>query len=119
MWNWLPRVSAVVRRHEILRTTFMEDGGRPMQAVSPESGFLLAEEDLQGLPPIEGDHDLEPQELQEPRATHGEVLVVIHHEHATLTNTVRAYRWLAIRVRPAWPYHHACSSCGQQTKVLS
>src|SRR3712207_7855745 len=36
----------IVRRHEALRTTFMEVDGSPVQVVSPFGGFVLPVEDL-------------------------------------------------------------------------
>jgi len=42
--------TAVVRRHEILRTAFPEREGRPVQKIAPPAPFHLAEEDLGGLP---------------------------------------------------------------------
>jgi amino acid adenylation domain-containing protein len=43
----------VVRRHDVLRTTFREVNGVPAQVVAPFTGFALAVEDLSGLPPGE------------------------------------------------------------------
>ncbi len=39
----------VVRRHEVLRTTFAERGGAPVQTIAPFAGFVLPVEDLGGL----------------------------------------------------------------------
>ncbi|HEU4562015.1 MAG TPA: condensation domain-containing protein, partial [Longimicrobium sp.] len=39
----------IVRRHEVLRTTFMEVDGSPVQAVAPFGGFTLRVDDLSGL----------------------------------------------------------------------
>ena len=57
-----------------------------------EQGHIGAElpGDFQGLEPVEGDRDLVPLELQEPRGADGEVLVVIDHEHATLAHALAA-----------------------------
>ncbi|WP_375743996.1 non-ribosomal peptide synthase/polyketide synthase [Corallococcus interemptor] len=43
----------VVRRHEVLRTTFREDVSGPVQVVSPEPVLTLEHRDLQGSPPDE------------------------------------------------------------------
>jgi amino acid adenylation domain-containing protein len=43
-------LAEVVRRHEALRTTFAAAGGRPVQVISREAGFVLPVADLQGLP---------------------------------------------------------------------
>jgi amino acid adenylation domain-containing protein len=43
----------VVRRHDLLRTTFREVDGAPVQGVAPFTGFALPVEDLSGLPPAE------------------------------------------------------------------
>ena len=40
----------IVRRHEILRTTFASDDGRPSQVIAPSSTFELLKVDLQRLP---------------------------------------------------------------------
>ncbi|HST61450.1 MAG TPA: amino acid adenylation domain-containing protein, partial [Longimicrobium sp.] len=39
----------IIRRHEVLRTTFAEVDGSPVQVVAPFSGFSLPVEDLSGL----------------------------------------------------------------------
>ncbi|MBZ4376396.1 non-ribosomal peptide synthetase, partial [Corallococcus sp. AS-1-6] len=43
----------VVRRHEVLRTTFREDASGPVQVVSPEPVLTLEHRDLQDSPPDE------------------------------------------------------------------
>ncbi|HEX3557487.1 MAG TPA: amino acid adenylation domain-containing protein, partial [Thermoanaerobaculia bacterium] len=40
----------IVRRHQVLRTRFVENGGRPVQVVGPSSGVPLWEIDLRALP---------------------------------------------------------------------
>ncbi|HEX2079726.1 MAG TPA: amino acid adenylation domain-containing protein, partial [Longimicrobium sp.] len=42
-------LSEIVRRHEALRTTFMEADGAPVQVIAPFGGFSLPMEDLSGL----------------------------------------------------------------------
>ena len=44
--------------------------------------------DFQGLESVEGDFYLMPLIPQEPRATHGKVLVVVDDEHTTLARTL-------------------------------
>jgi amino acid adenylation domain-containing protein len=39
----------IVRRHEVLRTTFREDDGVPVQVITPFAGFVLPVEDLSAL----------------------------------------------------------------------
>ncbi|WP_420129160.1 amino acid adenylation domain-containing protein [Longimicrobium sp.] len=46
----------IVRRHEALRTVFVEVGGSPVQVIAPFSGFALPVEDVSGL----GDADRKP-----------------------------------------------------------
>ncbi|MEW5931246.1 MAG: amino acid adenylation domain-containing protein, partial [Gemmatimonadota bacterium] len=43
-------LDALVRRHETLRTTFSEEGGRPVQVVHPPRPVPLPTVDLRGLP---------------------------------------------------------------------
>ena len=43
-------LSEIVRRHEVLRTTFTLVGDQPMQVIHPPSELLLAVEDLRELP---------------------------------------------------------------------
>jgi amino acid adenylation domain-containing protein len=45
----------LVRRHEILRTTFPASGGEPVQVIAPAGEFKLAVEDLSSLPPREAE----------------------------------------------------------------
>lgn len=48
-------LNEVVRRHEILRTTFTTVNGRPIQVIAPEPRVPLRLEDLTTLPPSERD----------------------------------------------------------------
>jgi amino acid adenylation domain-containing protein len=48
-------LSAVVRRHESLRTTFAEADGRPVQVIHPPRPVVLPTEDLSALAPAERD----------------------------------------------------------------
>jgi amino acid adenylation domain-containing protein len=50
-------LSAMVRRHESLRTTFVAIGGTPQQVIAPELPFFAEIVDLSGLPP--GDREAE------------------------------------------------------------
>ncbi|HSK77860.1 MAG TPA: amino acid adenylation domain-containing protein, partial [Thermoanaerobaculia bacterium] len=43
-------LSEIVRRHEVLRTTFPAEAGRPGQRIGPASELALAVEDLSALP---------------------------------------------------------------------
>jgi len=43
-------LTEIVRRHEVLRTTFTLVGDQPMQVINPPSKLVLALEDLRGLP---------------------------------------------------------------------
>jgi amino acid adenylation domain-containing protein len=43
----------IVRRHDVLRTTFAEAQGEPVQVVAPFAGFRLPAHDLSHLPPAE------------------------------------------------------------------
>nr|QEO74665.1 condensation domain-containing protein [uncultured bacterium] len=43
-------LNEVVRRHEVLRTTFGSDGGQPLQFVVSEMSLALTANDLRGLP---------------------------------------------------------------------
>ncbi len=44
-------LSEIIRRHEVLRTTFPESGGDPEQAIGPPTPLHLPVVDLRGLPP--------------------------------------------------------------------
>ena len=44
-------LAEVVRRHDVLRTTFREVNGAPVQVVAPFTGFALPAEDISTLPP--------------------------------------------------------------------
>src|SRR5262249_26122402 len=46
-------LNEVVRRHEVLRTTFASEGGVPRQVIAPGLALPLPVEDLAGLPPAE------------------------------------------------------------------
>lgn len=58
----------VVRRHEILRTTFEETGRGPIQVIHPGMQLPLQQEDLRGRPADERDRRLQRilEELQAP-----------------------------------------------------
>ncbi len=46
-------LNAIVRRHEILRTTFVAKNGRPIQVIAPSLTVTLPVLDLQALPEVE------------------------------------------------------------------
>ena len=46
-------VNEIISRHEVLRTTFAEIEGRPVQIVAPRLTLSIPVEDLSGLPEIE------------------------------------------------------------------
>ncbi|WP_375773015.1 amino acid adenylation domain-containing protein [Archangium gephyra] len=46
-------LSALVQRHEALRTTFPQEEGRPVQRIAPELGLALRVESLEGVPQAE------------------------------------------------------------------
>ena len=59
----------IVRRHDILRTTFSGGQGQPMQVVAPELAFRLPVVDLQALPPAEQEEQYQQivhQEIERP-----------------------------------------------------
>lgn len=59
----------LIRRHEVLRTTFATIEGQPMQVIAPESVFSLSMVDLAMLPPSErdaGGRRLATEEAQRP-----------------------------------------------------
>jgi len=40
----------IVRRHEVLRTTFAEEGGRPVQVINPAERVYIGQLDLTDKP---------------------------------------------------------------------
>ncbi len=46
-------LNEILRRHEVLRTTFRAEGGRPVQIIAPELSLTLSVEDLSRLPEAE------------------------------------------------------------------
>ncbi|HEV7506854.1 MAG TPA: non-ribosomal peptide synthase/polyketide synthase [Thermoanaerobaculia bacterium] len=57
----------VVRRHEVLRTTFAAAGHEPVQVIHPPSPFALAFADLSGLPMVVRDIEAQERTLAELR----------------------------------------------------
>jgi amino acid adenylation domain-containing protein len=51
----------LVRRHEVLRTTFAMSGGEPVQVIAPELPLSLARVDLSGLPAEEREPEAQRQ----------------------------------------------------------
>jgi amino acid adenylation domain-containing protein len=43
-------INEIIRRHESLRTTFRETGGRPLQVIAPQQRFCIAVEDYRAAP---------------------------------------------------------------------
>jgi amino acid adenylation domain-containing protein len=52
-------LNEIMRRHEVLRTTFRADRGRPVQVISPSLHLSLPLIDLSQLPPYDSDGSLE------------------------------------------------------------
>jgi amino acid adenylation domain-containing protein len=73
-------LSEIVRRHEILRTTFRAIDGQPMQFIAPARDAILPVTDLRGLGPNEGaqcEHRLITEEAWAPfDLSHGPLLRV-------------------------------------------
>ncbi len=59
--------AAVIRRHEVLRTTFALAGGRAVQVIAPEASFRLPTVDLSALPVPARDAESERLTLAEAR----------------------------------------------------
>ena len=62
-------LTELLRRHEILRTTFAVKDGQPIQVIHPPSPFKLPVVDLCGLPETEGEAEalrLATEELKQP-----------------------------------------------------
>ncbi len=59
-------LNEVVRRHEVLRTTFVESGGRPVQVISAALHVPVPVLDLQGLP--EAEREIEAHRLMTAEA---------------------------------------------------
>ncbi len=51
-------IMEVVKRHESLRTTFTDRGGKPVQIISAESNFKITHKDLSDLPQKESEQKL-------------------------------------------------------------
>ncbi len=60
-------VSEIIRRHEVLRTTFVEKNGQPVQIISAMADFELAITDLSGIPGIDQTAMLEQLAFEEAR----------------------------------------------------
>jgi hypothetical protein len=48
-------LNEIVRRHESLRTTFVDDGGEPVQLIAPEIDIELRQVDLTDVAPVDRD----------------------------------------------------------------
>lgn len=62
-------ISEIIRRHEVLRTTFGEVGGQPIQVISPPSAIDIYIKDLQAVPDNERmtkARQIAIQEMQRP-----------------------------------------------------
>jgi len=52
-------LSEIVRRHEVLRTTFRMINDRPVQVIAPDTGIQLSITDLSKLPVETQDREIE------------------------------------------------------------
>jgi amino acid adenylation domain-containing protein len=66
---WERSLNAVGRRHEILRTTFHADDGKPVQVIHDELPLRLAWDDLRALPPDRREQEAERIAVAEGRQT--------------------------------------------------
>jgi amino acid adenylation domain-containing protein len=60
-------INEIVRRHEVLRTTFAAAGGPPVQVVAPAMKLTLREEDLRGLSEAESHGEIDRRAAEEAR----------------------------------------------------
>ncbi len=62
-------INEIIRRHEILRTTFVSRDEQPVQVINPSREISITEIDLQGTPEIEREEELQriiTGEIQKP-----------------------------------------------------
>ena len=57
----------IVRRHEVLRTTFAMDGDRPVQVIAPETDFRISFVDLSDMPISERETQAQSMAIEEAR----------------------------------------------------
>ncbi|MEA2694055.1 MAG: hypothetical protein QOJ16_3442, partial [Acidobacteriota bacterium] len=86
-------LAEVGHRHEVLRTTFAAEGGRPLQRIHPERVPAPSLIDLAGLPPSTGRHEAallaarearEPFDLARGPLLRSRLLRLAREEHALL-----------------------------------
>ncbi len=88
-------LDALVRRHESLRTTFSEEGGRPVQVVHPAAPVPLPMVDLRGLPEearqpeakrLSGAEAMRPFDLGQGPLLRGTLVRLGEEDHVLLFN---------------------------------
>jgi amino acid adenylation domain-containing protein len=86
-------LDTIVERHEVLRTTYVDDGGVPVQQIAPEAPFLLRILDVSGLPDDEREAAIAreaaeeagtPFDLGAGPVIRGRLIRVSHDEHVFL-----------------------------------
>ena len=86
-------LDTIVRRHEILRTIFVDTDGYPSQVIAPEGHFSLSRLDLSGGPDEVRETQLHAQKMQEVREPldlstgpliRGRLIRLRAHEHVLL-----------------------------------
>ncbi|HSS52516.1 MAG TPA: amino acid adenylation domain-containing protein, partial [Thermoanaerobaculia bacterium] len=74
----------VVRRHEVLRTSFPSRGTRPVQEIAPAAGWMLPVEDLAGWQAAAEAEALKPFDLAAGPILHTRLLRIAPEEHVLL-----------------------------------
>ncbi len=86
-------LTRIVARHEVLRTRFVEQGGKPVQQIDPSTEFALAVRDLSAMPGHEQAGAVERHSLDEASAPfdlaqgpliRGQLLRLAEQEHVLL-----------------------------------
>src|SRR6185437_16599798 len=60
-------LTELVRRHEVLRTTFRAEDGKPLQIVHPPAPFPLERASIEHLPPAERDRAVRAEAVADAR----------------------------------------------------
>ncbi|HEV7787260.1 MAG TPA: condensation domain-containing protein, partial [Thermoanaerobaculia bacterium] len=92
----------VVRRHEVLRTSFPSQGSRPVQKIAPAAGWTLPVEDVSGGPDVAAAEALRPFDLAAGPVLRTRLLCLGPEEHVLLVTVhhIAADLWgVAVLIR--------------------
>jgi amino acid adenylation domain-containing protein len=115
-------LNEIIRRHEVLRTSFEINDGQPVQVVAPDAMLKLSISDLSKIAEVDRDHEIEhfvteearrPFDLTQAPLLRAKLLRLGDADHVFIlaTHHIVSDAWsMGILTREMWSLYEACAN---------